>query len=69
MTYQHPRSGFDSRADVAGVWRGRNGYPGSDLIVVALVRVPIRKDTHQQDDASHEQNGLGDSIHCEQLVC
>lgn len=68
MTCQHTPSSFAARAGGGAVGSLRNSYYRPDLIVIALVRLPIRKDTHQHDDACDEQNDLGPRLHDQSAV-
>src|SRR4029077_9589574 len=63
MSCQHSPSGSVTRASGGSVESLRNGDQRPDLIVTALARIPIWKDTHQHDGARDEQNSLGQSLH------
>ena len=63
MPCQHPQSRIGTSSSGRGVAGCRYGYRRPNLIVIAVVRVPIGKDAHQHDGACDEQNGLGQRLH------
>ncbi len=54
MTGQQPQSGIGTSSSGGGVAGYHYGYRQPNVIITALVRVPIGKDAHQHDGACDE---------------